>query len=160
MEGPVRSLVHRFKYNDLRALAPYIALLLAEHFELAAPNAFRFDFMTAVSMYPGKERRRGYNQAVLIARELSALLYVPLRQTLRRVKDSPPQASSRNMEERRRNVQEAFAYLGQPIDGANVLLIDDVCTTGSTMNACSQVLKAAGAYHVWGFAVAREVLKD
>ncbi len=153
MEGAVRQMVHRFKYNDLRALAPVIASLLADYLD---SSPLQWDVLMAVPVHRRRERQRGYNQSALLVRELSRLLQAPVVTGLVRIKDSPPQAKSQNMEERRANVQDAYLFKGESLTGKRVLLLDDVCTTGSTLDACSRVLKASGASQVWGLTVARE----
>ena len=146
-------MVHRFKYNDLRALAPVQAKLLADYLE---SNPMPADLLMAVPIHRRRERQRGYNQSQMLAQELSKLIGIPIQLGLRRHKGSPPQARSQSMEERRANVQDAFTFQGDQLDGKRVLLLDDVCTTGATLDACAAVLKDAGAGAVWGLTVARE----
>ncbi len=153
IEGVVRDLIHRFKYSDIRALAPVVAGLLAECLK---STPLPCNVLMAVPIHRWKERRRGYNQSALLATELSKLTGIPLAKGLERIKDSPPQASSRSAEERQENVKDAFVFRGDPLEGKRMLLLDDVCTTGSTLDACARVLKHAGASNVWGFTLARE----
>ncbi len=153
MTGTVRDTIHRLKYDDLRALAPVLARLLADYLE---SNPIPGELLMAVPIHSRRERRRGYNQSLLLAQELSKRIGVPVKAGLKRHKDSPPQARSQSMEERRANVRDAFAFQGGELDSKNVLLIDDVCTTGATLDACARVLRDAGAGAVWGLTVARE----
>jgi ComF family protein len=113
--------------------------------------------LVPVPLHPKRLRERGYNQASLLSKELGKLVGLPVEDdTLIRVKDSVPQARTRSAIERRRNVQDAFAS-HQRLEGKQILLIDDVCTTGATLDACATALKAAGAGSVWGLTVAREM---
>ena len=110
-----------------------------------------------VPLHPKRLRERGYNQASLLAKKLSRLGGLPVvEDTLIRVRDALPQARTRSAIERRQNVQDAFVC-HQGLEGKQVLLIDDVCTTGATLDACAIALKAAGAGSVWGLTVAREM---
>ena len=113
--------------------------------------------MVPVPLHPKRLRQRGYNQSALLAREVGKGVGLSMMEgVLVRSKDSPPQASSRGIEERRRNVEGVFACSSKALEGLRVLLVDDVCTTGSTLSACAQALKSQGASSVWGLVVARE----
>ena len=91
-----------------------------------------------------------------LARELGKLTGLPLaNRALRRTRNTPPQVSMESHDERRKNIQSAFECVDD-VAGQAVLLIDDVVTTGSTMSACAEVLKAAAATSVWGLALARQ----
>lgn len=153
MQGTIRDMVHALKYKDLRALAPTLAGLLADYL---SANPLQWDLLMAVPIHKRRERQRGYNQAALLTKELSKLVQTTFATGLVRTKDSPPQAKSQSMEERRANVQDAYQYRGEPLEGKRILLVDDVCTTGSTLDACASVLKASGAAQVWGLTLARE----
>jgi len=112
--------------------------------------------MVPVPLHPSRLRSRGYNQSALLAREVSKLTGLPVKEDLLvRVKDAPPQMGL-GRENRWRNVGSAFQCVGDLRNQA-VLLVDDVVTTGSTMSACASALKSAGAASVWGLALAREV---
>ncbi|MBI4298559.1 MAG: ComF family protein [Chloroflexi bacterium] len=153
MEGVIRIMIHRMKYNDFRALATVLGRLLSSSMDAYLIPA---DFLMAVPLHPRRERRRGYNQSLLLAREVSMSKGIPLAKGLVRVKDAPPQARAADAESRRANVKDAFAFRGTGLDGRRVLLIDDVCTTGATLGACALALKNSGAAAVWGLTLARE----
>ena len=111
--------------------------------------------MTAVPLHPRKLRERGYNQAGLLARRLSAVTRLTFRPgTLRRIASGRPQ-STLPRGERLRNVRRSFATDSRAAGGRSILLIDDVCTTGSTLEACARTLLAAGAERVCAVVVAR-----
>jgi ComF family protein len=108
-----------------------------------------------VPLHLSRERERGYNQSALLAKELSRLTGIPLAtDLLRRTIDTAPQVTMDDYEQRRSNIAGAFECIGDP-SGLNVLLVDDVITTGSTMSACAAPLKSQGAARVWGLALAR-----
>jgi ComF family protein len=117
------------------------------------------DFIIPVPLYPTAERIRGYNQALRLAEALALRLQIPVLNALARIRLT--QAQHRlNRVQRQENVEGAFGLSSdtmlQKIKGKRLLLLDDVCTTGSTFVACAQVLKAAGAARVQGFCLARD----
>ena len=103
------------------------------------------------------KRWRGYNQALLLAREVAKLQQLPAIEAMRRHGAVPPQAESSGIEQRYRNVHGAFAVAKpEAVRGQRVLLIDDVATTGATLGACGTALLEAGADAVLALTVARE----
>ena len=152
-EGPVRDLAHGFKYRGVRAAAPTLGGLLARHLRASSMAA---DVVVPVPLHRSSERERGYNQSELMARVVAADADLPFgRRLLRRVRKTAPQIAMAGYEDRRRNIEGAFECRDD-LDGQRVLLIDDVVTTGSTMSACAEALKAVGARSVWGLALARQ----
>ena len=152
MDGGVRDIVFDLKYRGIRALAPDMGELLARHLESSRLAA---DLIVPVPLHRRRERERGYNQAALLAYELSRRTGLPVVPALRRTKDTPPQVAMVGPEKRRANIEDAFECVADVRD-RRVLLIDDVVTTGSTMGACAAPLKAAGTSKVWGLAFARQ----
>jgi ComF family protein len=102
-------------------------------------------------------RERGYNQSGLLARELGRHIDLPvIEDCLIRVKQAQPQVRAANVEERRKNVADAFVCRDEKVKGKQVILIDDVCTSGATLESCAAALKSRGATSVWGLTLARE----
>ena len=154
MEGVGREAVHRLKYAHLRAVASPMAELLARHL---TGRGLTGDLLVPVPLHPRRLRQRGYNQAELLARHVGRVLEIPVEcRGLRRRTHGPPQARSAGREERRSNVAGAFEAR-RSFDGLDVLVLDDVATTGATLEACAAALKAAGASSVWGVAFAHEL---
>jgi ComF family protein len=153
-EGGVRTLVQAFKFRGLSSLGETLAARLAACYE---QHGLEADVIVPVPLTTSRKRGRGYNQAWLLARELSRATGVPAVEALRRTGNAPPQAGSPTAEERRRNVVGAFG-VARPsdVEERRVLLIDDVATTGATLNACALELLAAGATEVSGLTLARE----
>jgi ComF family protein len=155
MEGTIREAVHRLKYNNLRAIAPVLGGLLAD---FLGSQPVPGQVLVPVPLHRRRERQRGYNQAHLLAKEAGNRLGVPVvPQILSRLSNTPPQAKSPGAQERRANVLGSFRCLNPlSVKGVEVVLVDDVCTTGATLEACAVALKEAGAASVWGVALARE----
>ena len=153
-QGPVREAVHALKYNHLSALARPMGEIMAAYVEA---EALPVDMVVPVPLFGRRRRLRGYNQSALLAREVARLCGLPLAERgLARRRDTPPQARSVDAEARRRNVAGAFAAAPRRVEGRRVLLIDDVMTTGATLDACAQALRQAGAASVWALTFARE----
>jgi ComF family protein len=157
-EGSMRQAIHELKYRSHQSLAETLARLMADYWRA---NPLPGDVLVAVPLHPARLRERGYNQAELLAHALGGMIGLPvMRAGLRRVRHTRPQMSL-DAADRHENVQSAFDYRPATQDGADgvrgqrVLLVDDVCTTGSTLEACGLALRAAGAASVWGFTLAR-----
>ena len=154
MEGIARDCVHKLKYQDFRAMAGVLGGLVTTH---AAEMAMPATVLVPVPLHPRRLRARGYNQSALLAREMGRRMDIPVAErALRRTRAAPPQARSANLAERSRNVEGSFTVRDASLSGSAVLLVDDVCTTGSTLAACAVALKAAGVRSVWAVTVARE----
>jgi ComF family protein len=154
-EGAAREAVRALKYSHLSALAQPMAQLMARYVE--EEEGIEADLVVAVPLYVRRQRLRGYNQSALLARELSRLCGLPLAERgLARRRNTPPQARSVDAEARKRNVADAFDADRRQVEGKRVLLIDDVMTTGATLDACARALRQAGAVSVWALTFARE----
>lgn len=151
----MRQAIHELKYRNLRALAEPLAGLLADYLTaLPVPG----DALVPVPLHRKRWRERGYNQSGLLARGLSQRIGLPVvDDCLVRRQYAPPQARAAGVGERRGNVAGAFACLDGRLRGKRVLLIDDVATSGATLNACAGALKSAGAVSVWGLVLAAEI---
>ena len=152
-EGPLRQAVHALKYRGLRSLAAPLADLMITHWQREPLPA---DVIVPVPLHRRRERERGYNQAALLARPLGAEIGLPMREDwLVRTRATFPQIEL-DASERKENVANAFqCRKSDAVVGRRVLLIDDVCTTGATLESCGLVLRQAGAQSVWAFTLAR-----
>jgi ComF family protein len=150
-DGPIRSAVHRLKYDGRRAVAGQLAGYLAE-----AASDLPADAVVPLPLHPNRLRVRGYNQSELLAHELASRLGLPLLLAAQRVRETEDQIG-KNRRQRQENVKGAFACADRDlVAGRHLLLVDDVCTTGSTLFACAAPLLKAGAASVWGLAIARQ----
>ena len=150
-EGPVAQAVTRFKFGRQMAYLPVM-----QHW-LQAPRCAELvadaDLLVPVPLHPRRLRDRGFNQALLLAQGFPEAVIG--RETLARVRYTVPQVGL-NPKERRDNVHRAFAApRPEEVKGKNVLLVDDLYTTGATVRECARVLKRAGAKRVEVLTVAR-----
>jgi len=154
-DGVMRQAIHQLKYRNLRALAEPLAKLLNDYL---ATNPIPGEVLVPVPLHQKRLRERGYNQSRLLAKELGKLTNLPVvDDCLIRQRHAPPQARSSTVEERRRNVAGAFVCRDHRLQNKQVLLIDDVSTSGATLDAGATALKATGATSVWGLVLAREI---
>ena len=154
-EGPVRDAIHALKYQGGRDTAKPLGMRMAE---VWAERRFMSDLLVPVPLHVGREAKRGYNQSTLLARELASRVGVPLDECL--VFRIRPTASQANLErhERWRNVKDAFSCpADRELSGIDVTLVDDVATTGATLEACAVALLAQGARRVNAFTLSHAV---
>jgi len=151
-EGPLERAIHRFKYEGWRSLAPPLAALLADRL---AVDALPASLLVPVPLHRRRLKTRGYNQAELLAKDLARALHVkPPCTALCRTSDTAPQVGLDRLR-RQNNVMGAFTWRAPPLHGEPVLIIDDVATTGATLEACARALKDAGSGSLTGLVLAR-----
>ncbi|MDH4299480.1 MAG: ComF family protein [Dehalococcoidia bacterium] len=151
----IRKAVHELKYRNLKAISPCLAELLADYLK---ENPLPGDALVAVPLHARRLRERGYNQSDLIAKELSKRIGLPvIEDCLIRIKQAQPQVRAVDAEERRRNVADAFVCRDERVKGERIILIDDVCTSGATLESCAAALKDKNTRSVWGLTLAREI---
>jgi len=153
-DGALRSIIHSLKYEGRRSLATPLAARIRARCRTVLDGA---DLAVAVPLHPSRRRERGFNQALDLARGLG----LPVTRALRRVRRTASQTAL-SVTERHRNVSRAFApsriaWLRRDICGLVVVLVDDVSTTGATLNECAVVLKELGAREVRAVTAAKVV---
>jgi len=154
----IKNLIQKFKYKPLvKELSKTLASLIITHFQLL-DNKPDFSNFTLIPVPLEKKRLkwRGFNQAEELARKLSVFLKIPLiNNVLVKIKTTLPQVEF-SEEERKENVKGVFLCKNSnQIKGKKILLVDDIYTTGATMEECAKVLKEAGAREIIGIVVAR-----
>ncbi len=154
-EGPMRRALAALKYTGASRLAPILAR--------AAAPAFRDLFalsgqatLVPVPLHVERRRARGYNQAELLAKQLSRLTGAPLADVLERARSTRKQHWLNRLA-RLHNLRGAFGLRNGAVVPSTVILVDDIITTTATLEACASVLRKAGCQSVYGFALAREV---
>lgn len=153
-DGALRSVVHALKYEGRRSLATPLAALMRDRCALSLDGA---DAVVPVPLHPSRRRHRGFNQACDLARGLG----LPVSRAIRRIRATESQTGL-SADERRRNMSGAFGpsrlpWRSRAIDGRVVVLVDDVSTTGATLDECARVLKGLGAREVRAVTAARVV---
>jgi ComF family protein len=151
-DNPVRPAIHFLKYRDHKAVASVLGEILADAYRRYNLTA---NVVVPVPLHAARQRKRGYNQSELLATQLGHFLDLPVNTgTLQRIRKTKSQMQL-NATERHQNVANAFACRNQELAEDTVLLIDDVCTTGSTLDACAGALKQSGVAFVWGLTLAK-----
>ena len=144
MDGAARRLAHELKYEGMTALAAPMARLMTGHVD-----ATDVDLVVGVPLHRSRERARGYNQAEELAKHIAALTALRTdRRAVRRVRATAPLVKTMHREERSEIMRGAFTGSREHLAGARVLLIDDVVTTGTTLDACAQAMRSVGAREV------------
>ena len=154
-EGPCRDMIHAFKYHNKTHLRRPLGLLTAGGLSEFITSVSA-DLIMPVPLHRTRLRSRGFNQAILLGEIFSRHTRIPLvRDNLRRIRWTEPQVNLAAAE-RRTNVTGAFSIReSSTLEGRSILLVDDVLTTGSTVDECAKVLKSAGASRVLVVTVAR-----
>jgi len=155
----LKDLIKKFKYQFQTELGPILAGFLAEFWrqtEIApavdeSPAPF---LIVPVPLTRRRQNWRGFNQAAIIARDFSVRFGYKMKTDLKRIKHCPPQAELKESA-RLKNVIGAFKWTGENLSGRNIILIDDVVTTGATLNEAAKVLRRAGAGCVYGLVLAK-----
>jgi ComF family protein len=151
-DGVARSAVHVLKYRGGRNVSRLLGELMRQHI---AQRPLRVELVIPVPLSKRRRRERGYNQAELLAREIVHAVGASLAFDALDRRERPAQQGL-DAAARLRNLEGAIS-VGKPIDGKTVLLVDDVATTGATLSACADALKAAGAEEVRALVFARDL---
>lgn len=147
----LQELIHSFKYNLIKDLAPALAEIYVKFIQENNLEDFFEQFcLLPVPLHKSRLRFRGFNQSHLIAEELAKRLKIPLlAEALVRIKNTEPQTTL-DKSRRETNMEESFACPDSEIvRNKKILLIDDIATTGATLNECAKALKSAHAQTVW-----------
>jgi competence protein ComFC len=163
---PIKSLIRAFKYNFARGIAPILGeylflfsqnissrLLFTNKKSFDIRNIAKNGFMIPIPLHKKRYRWRGFNQSAEIAKITAERYGAELNNDLRRIKHRKPQ-SKLNKDKRKKMISGCFSWQGENLQGRRILLIDDVYTTGSTLNEAAKVLKENGAGKIWGMVLA------
>jgi len=165
----LKKLITKYKYNFLKPLGNVLAKFLISFWDLEIKETETLNFKISkpqknyiVIPIPLSKKRldwRGFNQAEIIAREFSEHFKYELNLDLKRIKYKKPQAEL-SEKERLNNLKSAFSYLSDKnnkniLDGNTIILVDDVATTGATLNEAARTLKEAGATEIYGLVIAK-----
>ena len=156
-EGKIRQKIIDFKFNEKPYLKNGFAMLFLQNKEMYS-YLNKYDIIIPVPIHKYKEKNRGYNQSELIAKQISkSLKNVKLEKNIIKKIVNNKQQSTLNLKDRKENVKNVYKVLdNKKIIGKNIILFDDVYTTGSTVSECSKVLKQAGAKKVAAVTIAKD----
>lgn len=164
LKNVIKTFKYRFSKDLAKTLANFLFLFLRAEAKKLTPidlnnpfgeNYFFADFrIIPVPLHKRREKWRGFNQSELLGRELADLIQSEIcLNKLKRLRYTKSQAKL-NYEERRKNLKGCFAWQGEELAGQNIILLDDVVSTGATLNECAKILKENGAGEVWAAAIA------
>ena len=151
-EGTLREAVHLFKYNGRTTLAEPMGDLMAAYWK---QNRMEVDVVVPVPLHAVRLRERGYNQAALLAHEMARRVGLAIDEGVLVRQRATASQVDLDVRQRRENVRAAFRCSSDRLAGKRVLLIDDVCTTGATLEACSVALSEGGVRSVQALTLAR-----
>ena len=154
-QDPLKSAIQQFKYKRNLGLGEIFA---GDLMDILKKSNWQIDLIVPVPLSKTRIRERGYNQALVLARPLGWKMEIPVQENLLvRHRDTKPQVGL-SLAEREQNLQDAFRTKDSGcIAGKNILIVDDVITSGSTMNACAKAFHEAGAGAVYGVSLARAI---
>jgi competence protein ComFC len=162
-EGPLRTAIQKLKYKWVSEIAKELVDITVEYWAKNSPvllDKIKKDqgkswVITSVPLHPTRQNWRGFNQSELLAKLFTQRLGLRYQNLLKRIRNTTPQMKLLS-HERKQNIKNAFALTpnSSPITH-NLILIDDVWTTGSTLKECCYVLKRGGAKQVWALTIAR-----
>ncbi|MCX8011693.1 MAG: ComF family protein [Desulfobacterota bacterium] len=157
-EGVLKIIIHNFKYHLNFSMIKLFNMLLENLLHSRKIFLNFYDLIIPVPLHQSRLRERGFNQAVILGKILSRRYRIPLKfTTLERIKPTSPQVRL-PVKTRRLNVRNAFRVKNPAVvEGKRILIVDDVYTTGATINECAQILKKSGASIVDGLVIARAI---
>lgn len=155
-EGPVKELIHNFKYNHIVELSKILGDLLENALRENQQYLGKNLLVTAVPIHYLRKAQRGYNQAEILAECVSMALKFPKNfKIIKKIRKTRPQVQTEAKKRRKNLINSIQIYKNISLSGTTVILVDDVMTTGTTLNECARILKEAGARRVWGLVVAK-----
>ncbi len=159
-KGIIRNAIKRYKFGGQWRYSKIFVMIMYDYLKDLG-LAKDFDFMTMIPLSRKRLWERGYNQTELLAKPLAELLEIPfLANTVHKKKNTRPQSASRGRVARFLNVKGVYIADRKRVKGKNILLVDDVYTSGATMKSCAKELIEAGAENIVGITLARVLKKD
>ncbi len=155
-EGPIKEMIHNFKYNHILEMGSDLGELMVTSLKENKENIGSEIIVTAVPLYFLRKAQRGFNQSEILAEIVANKINLPKNfKILKKIHQTVPQVKYSG-EKRRENLKNSFKIIDKSaVKNRTIVLVDDVTTTGTTLDECAWVLKEAGAKKVWGLVVAR-----
>ncbi|MEE8131881.1 MAG: phosphoribosyltransferase family protein [Candidatus Paceibacterota bacterium] len=156
----LQNLIHYFKYKYFDGLTPLLGGLLIKYLGYIDPKFYILNsksyIVVPIPLHSQRERKRGFNQAELLAEFIAKNMNIELIEGLNRIKDTESQSKQKNQEARNKNIVGCFKIRNpELIKGKNIILVDDVFTSGATMNEAVRVLKSYGAKKIIALVLAK-----
>lgn len=151
---PLKHLIHLFKYKYYDFLAEFLAKLMIEHLTKIGINLFFYDLIISVPIHKLKLKEREYNQTQLLAKYLSNYFKISFKDDIIYEVKNRPSQTSLDAKRRQENIKDSF-LVSKNLKGKKIILVDDIFTTGSTLNECSKLLKAQGAEVILGITLCK-----
>lgn len=155
-QNEIRSVIYKLKYNSAKYLAEPLAYQLYAKFNSLN---WKVDIVTSVPLHANRQKARGYNQSSELAKEFCRLTKLKFKELAVREIDNPSQTEL-NLKDRKNNVKDIFRLTNEAIKGKSILIIDDVYTTGATVNELAKLLKKANAIKVYILTLAHSVFDE
>ena len=151
--GTVRDALHRYKFGGVSAYSDLFGKMI---YDAVKDSGIVFDIISWVPLSRRRLRSRGYDQAFLLAEKVSEISGVKIEKTLKKVRNVRAQSSTGNRNARRDNIRDAYIPLNiESVRGKAILLVDDIVTTGATLEECARVLKSAECGTIYAATLAR-----
>ncbi len=155
----IESLIKKYKYEFAKDISAYLGnflFLFLEEIKKQDHPIFKNNYsIISVPLHKKRQAWRGFNQSEILAKIISKKLNLELLSGLKKVKNTNPQTTL-NKEEREKNIKNCFEWTKNSIKTKNIIIIDDITTTGSTLNECAKELKKHGASDIWGLVIAKK----
>lgn len=156
-QKPISSLIHRYKYGKIEEIKKILSAILIVYLKRVGINLNNF-IIVPIPLYPARERKRGFNQSDKIAEIISKEFKLQKEDILRRIENNKPQAKMKSHKDREQNMKDSFVVKNnEKIKNKNIILIDDVSTSGITLDEASKILKENGAKKIIGLVVAKAI---
>ncbi len=155
-EGPIKEVIHNFKYNHILELKDNLGDLMAKALKDNLIDIGKNIIISAVPLHFLRRAQRGYNQSELLASYVADRLKMTKNfKIIKKIRKTKPQVKFSG-KKRRENLKNCYKIINKnAVRGKTIILVDDVTTTGTTLNECAKVLKEAGAKKVWGLVIAK-----
>lgn len=150
----IAKLIKSYKYKFIQDLGVSLSGILNRYLKDFADIVLADTIIIPVPLHKKRKKWRGFNQAELLSRGVACHFDLEISTCLAKIKHTQPQAKL-DREGRLKNVVDCYKWIGENIEAKNIILIDDVTTTGATLNECAKELKAHGAKNVWGLVIAK-----
>ncbi len=152
---PIPQLIQYFKYKKLENIQTILSAILIVHAQKIIPHIESY-IISYIPLHPKKEQARGFNQSRILAQTVANYFQIPCMQTLQRIRNTPSQTKQKGSLGRYKNIQDCFSSVDpKNIQGKNIILVDDVSTSGATLREATKILRTYHPHHIVGLVIAK-----